>query len=517
MWLAGAGMTSTAWAQIGSLERLVMPGPVSAAHAETEATCAACHTPFSREQQNTLCLECHEDVARDLDTSGGFHGKAPAVSGVECSACHTEHEGRNADIVGLDAATFDHALSNFPLRGKHVDVVCADCHLPQLETYHAAETECSACHSDDDRHRGNLGLACADCHSETAWTVTHFDHEQTTEYELTGRHASLTCATCHADEIYEQTPTTCVACHAADDSHQGTNGTECQSCHTTLDWEETSFDHFVRTGFALAGGHGGLVCESCHEGNKLEQQTPSECVGCHREDDAHAGINGNVCNDCHRVTQWLDVTFDHGRDTEFALHAAHSTVGCGDCHVEPVAVAAPSVLCFDCHTTDDPHAGQLGETCEGCHSDDETTWSSGVRFDHDLASFPLLGKHDALVCEDCHATPAFHDAGDQCVACHAADDVHERRLGDECAQCHNPNDWLAWVFDHGTQTDFALTGAHDGLSCQACHREPVADAIVLDTTCAACHRRDDVHRGEFGQDCGQCHTTESFGELRELQ
>lgn len=510
-------MTSTAWAQIGSLERLVMPGPVSAAHAETEATCAACHAPFSREQQNTLCLECHEDVARDLDTSGGFHGKAPAVSGVECSACHTEHEGRNADIVGLDAATFDHALSNFPLRGKHVDVVCADCHLPQLETYHAAETECSACHSDDDRHRGNLGLACADCHSETAWTVTHFDHEQTTEYELTGRHAGLTCASCHADEIYEQTPTTCVACHAADDSHQGTNGTECQSCHTTLDWEETSFDHFVRTGFALAGGHGGLVCESCHEGNKLEQQTPSECVGCHREDDAHAGINGNVCNDCHRVTQWLDVTFDHGRDTEFALHAAHSTVGCGDCHVEPVAVAAPSVLCFDCHTTDDPHAGQLGETCEGCHSDDETTWSSGVRFDHDLASFPLLGKHDALVCEDCHATPAFHDAGDQCVACHAADDVHERRLGDECAQCHNPNDWLAWVFDHGTQTDFALTGAHDGLSCQACHREPVADAIVLDTTCAACHRRDDVHRGEFGQDCGQCHTTESFGELRELQ
>jgi hypothetical protein len=166
---------------------------------------------------------------------------------------------------------------------------------------------------------------------------------------------------------------------------------------------------------------------------------------------------------------------------------------------------------------DDPHAGQLGETCDGCHSDTEPTWSSGVRFDHDLASFPLLGKHDALVCDDCHATPAFHDADDECIACHAADDVHERRLGNDCAQCHNPNDWLAWVFDHGAQTDFALTGAHDGLSCQACHREPVTDAIVLDTTCAACHRRDDVHRGEFGQDCGQCHTTESFDELRELR
>jgi hypothetical protein len=517
VWLAGIGVTSSAWAQVGSLERLVMPGPVASAHAEVETTCAECHAPFARGEQNTLCLDCHEDVARDVEAMAGYHGKDPAAAGQECSACHTEHEGRDADILGLDTDTFDHDLSNFPLLGKHVEAMCVDCHAPEAESYHAAETQCNACHSDDDRHLGNLGESCADCHAETAWTDVRFDHEQTTDYPLTGRHGEIACVGCHVGEVYEQTPVTCVGCHAADDSHEGTNGTQCQECHNSTDWQDTSFDHFVRTRFALAGGHSGLTCDSCHEGNKLEQQTPTECVACHRDDDAHAGINGAVCSDCHRVTEWLDVTFDHGRDTQFALRGGHSELECADCHVEPVAVAVPSVVCFDCHAEDDPHASQLGRTCDACHSDAQTAWPEGVRFDHDLASFPLLGKHEPLVCTDCHATRAFHDAGGECVDCHAEDDVHERRLGSDCAACHNPNDWLAWVFDHDAQTDFELSGAHDGLSCHACHREPMGDAIVLDTSCVSCHRGDDVHQGEFGTECAQCHAPTSFRDLKELQ
>jgi hypothetical protein len=228
-------------------------------------------------------------------------------------------------------------------------------------------------------------------------------------------------------------------------------------------------------------------------------------------------VNGAVCADCHRTTEWLDVTFDHARDTEFALRGGHGGLTCAACHVEPVAVAVPSVLCFDCHAEDDPHAGQLGSSCDSCHSDAQTAWPEGVRFDHDLARFPLLGKHEPLVCEDCHATPAFHDADEQCVDCHAADDAHDGRLGGDCATCHNPNDWLAWVFDHDAQTSFALTGAHDGLSCIACHREPVVGAIELDSDCVSCHRTDDVHRGEFGDHCAQCHTPESFSDLKVLQ
>jgi hypothetical protein len=507
----GIGMASAGHAQVRSLERLVMPGPVASAHADYEATCTSCHVLFSREEQTRLCLDCHEEVAADLRGSGGFHGRSPEVAGADCVQCHTEHEGRDADIVGLERATFDHDLTNFALEGKHRDAVCEDCHALN-ESFHAAETTCVACHAEDDRHRGNLGEICGDCHAATAWTDVRFDHEVAAGYALTGAHAPLACTSCHADEHYVDTPSTCVACHREDDTHLGTNGAQCQDCHTTADWGELSFDHFIRTGFALAGGHSGLTCESCHEGNKLEQQTPTECYACHREDDAHYGVNGRVCNDCHRVTEWLDVTFDHARDADFELNGAHAELACENCHVEPVATALPATTCIGCHADDDPHARQLGESCASCHA--ELTWTEGVRFDHDLTRFPLLGRHDALVCEDCHATPAFHDAAEECVECHREDDVHVQRLGDDCALCHNPNDWRLWTFDHGEQTDFALTGAHDGLDCHACHREPVVGSVGLTQSCGSCHRSDDVHDGEFGQDCEQCHTTESFGVLR---
>lgn len=503
-------MSTGAMAQLRTLEGIVMPGPIAAAHAELEADCGSCHVLFSREQQSRRCLDCHEEIARDVAANSGFHGRAEAAAGAECAACHTEHEGRDADILGLVEDAFDHGLSNFPLRGKHAAAACTDCHA-EGTTFHAAETECNACHAGDDRHRGNLGAACADCHAETAWTDVRFDHEAATRYALTGAHAQLSCVGCHVAEVYEGTPSTCFGCHAEDDSHAGNNGRECRECHTTDAWDDVSFDHFARTGFALAGGHGGLTCESCHEGNKLERRTPTECVACHRDDDAHAGVNGPRCADCHRVTQWPDVTFDHARDTLFALRGAHAALTCESCHARPAAEAKPATACFGCHADDDPHARQLGEACSSCHA--ETRWAEDVRFDHDLARFPLLGKHDALVCEDCHATPAFHDASEQCSDCHAEDDVHEGRLGEECATCHNPNAWLAWTFDHDTQTAFALTGAHTGLDCRACHREPIrADGrIALDTACVSCHRSDDPHDGEFGAECAACHTTETFG------
>jgi hypothetical protein len=117
------------------------------------------------------------------------------------------------------------------------------------------------------------------------------------------------------------------------------------------------------------------------------------------------------------------------------------------------------------------------------------------------------------VCEDCHESRAFHDAPETCVDCHADDDAHAQQLGSDCALCHNPNDWLLWTFDHDAQTPFALTGAHADLDCLACHRQPVADAIVVPSACGSCHRADDVHDGEFGEDCAACHTTESFGAL----
>ena len=512
--IGGLAVIPAGRAQISAIERLVMPGPVVAAHAEYEDQCASCHVRFSRDSQTELCLDCHEEIAEDLRTETGFHSLSPEPAGLECAACHTDHDGREADIVGLDLETFDHDLTDFPLLGSHLEALCEDCHTPDLP-FHEAQTECLSCHADDDQHRGNLGEACADCHSQTAWEEAQFDHEDATEYPLTGAHDDLTCSSCHIDEQYENTASQCVDCHLDDDDHMGNNGTECQDCHTTVEWADLLFDHFERTGFALTGGHSERMCADCHEGNKLEQQLSTECYDCHQEDDSHDGVNGEMCADCHQVTEWLDATFDHTRDAEFPLSGAHGELMCMDCHVAPVDERLPDTTCHGCHSEEDPHDGQLGESCASCHG--EVLWTEDVRFDHDLTGFPLLGGHREADCEDCHETPAFLDAPEQCVDCHLEDDVHERRLGPDCAWCHNPGDWLLWRFDHAEQTRFLLDGAHENLDCLACHRVPVDAAIDLSMTCGSCHRTDDVHRGEFRADCVRCHTTESFSELTVVQ
>ncbi len=433
-----------------------MPGPVINAHAQYETQCASCHARFARESQRQLCLDCHKEIAEDLASKKGFHSKSPDVAVKECVSCHTDHKGRDADVVKLDRKKFDHKLTDFALLGKHATVECEGCHAAG-KTFHEAQTECDACHRKDDRHHGNLGAACADCHSATSWKDVRFDHDAATQYPLTGAHATASCTSCHADEHYKNTADTCNGCHREDDKHHGTNGTECQDCHTTNKWSEVLFDHFVRAKFALRGGHANLKCESCHTGNKLEQKLPTECYGCHRKDDKHDRTNGRQCADCHRVTVWKDVTFDHERDGHFRLNGAHGTLDCQTCHVQPAATVKLPTDCDGCHAQDDPRQSQLGKECASCHG--ETAWKQDVRFDHDLTKFPLVGKHATVECDSCHATKAFHDAKSACSDCHADDDSHKRTLGTDCASCHDPSDWQHWVFDHDMRTSFKLDGS----------------------------------------------------------
>ncbi len=514
---AAAAVMTPAAAQLGPLDRLVMPGPVAKAHADIEKDCKSCHVRFKRQSQQQLCLGCHKDVAADIAAGKGFHGRSPKVQaasgGKACAACHSEHKGRDADILGLDEKAFDHSLTDFPLHGRHVGVACSSCHAAG-KPFHEAKADCVACHAKDDRHRGNLGRQCADCHSDAGWKAARFDHFAKTGYRLTGAHAAVDCAGCHADEHYANTSERCVACHRADDKHKGTNGSECQNCHTTIKWADVHFDHFAASRFALTGGHAGLECGACHTGDKFARKTPRVCNDCHRKDDVHQGVNGANCEHCHRATKWKDVSFDHARDAHFALLGAHAALKCTDCHVQPAAVVKLGTKCIDCHRKDDPHEGQLGTDCASCHG--ESSFKKHVRFDHDLTTFPLLGRHAALACSDCHATKAYRGTPERCIDCHAKDDAHAKRLGTNCGLCHNPNGWRLWIFDH-SKTGFVLDGAHAKADCLGCHRQPLATAAGLPKDCAGCHRGDDVHHGEFGRDCARCHTTESFKALRRLR
>jgi hypothetical protein len=516
VWLAlllfAAQLLSLNTVSAANLETLLMPGKVSAAHAKLESECTNCHDRTNRVSQTALCMSCHKDIAADAQKRRGYHGRLATIAVAQCQGCHTEHKGRDADIVKFLPEQFDHERTDFPLRDAHTTLACNVCHVAGKK-FREAVTSCVACHKKDEPHQGQLGADCAACHGAVTWLNAKFDHSKT-RFMLSGKHAELQCAACHVGGRYKNTPAQCVACHAPDDVHQGSRGNNCEQCHSNLTWTTAKFDHAKETGFALQGAHARTDCSGCHTSGRMQDPIAKDCAGCHRAQDAHAGRMGQNCSQCHNSTGWRQVTFDHARDAKFALSTlggAHVTLDCDSCHTANLATQKLGTSCSSCHRAQDVHVGQLGTQCEQCHVAD--SWRSDIRFDHDLTDFPLLGLHVTVACEQCHLTQQFKDTKSDCYSCHQAQDRHKGGLGKGCASCHTPNGWSIWEFDHNKATKFPLSGAHSKLECSACHKRPAGE-VKLATECGACHVRDDVHFGQFGQQCQRCHTTISFKQVR---
>jgi len=553
-----------------SLESVLMPGKVIRGHAKTEQKCEACHVRFDREGQNKRCRDCHKDVGQDMAQKQGYHGR---IKEQACRTCHTDHKGREAQIIVLDEKKFDHKLTDYPLKGKHTETECSKCHTTG-KTYRSAQNACVACHKKDDEHKGKLGTKCADCHTETDWKEARFDHD-TTDFKLEDKHAKAKCKDCHKDNVFKDTPVACVSCHRKDDKHKGSFGEKCQTCHNARAWDVVLFNHDDDTKYGLRGKHRQTKCVECHTGNlyrdKLQtacvschkkddkhknslgekcgdchverdwkearfdhgksrfpllgkhsdieckachkspvfKDTPMTCIACHKKDDKHKGSLGDTCGDCHGERDWKENRFDHGK-TRFGLLGKHRDVKCDDCHKDHKYKDTPPA-CLACHKKDDVHKGQQGEKCERCHS--AQSWKL-TTFNHASTRFPLLGKHMAVECKKCHATAQYKDVKTECLACHEKDDVHKRRLGTQCESCHNARNWSLWDYNHNTRTRFKLEGGHKGLDCYSCHRKPVTGKAILSMTCVSCHDKDDVHEGAFGRQCDKCHDIDSFKQIR---
>jgi hypothetical protein len=78
------------------------------------------------------------------------------------------------------------------------------------------------------------------------------------------------------------------------------------------------------------------------------------------------------------------------------------------------------------------------------------------------------------------------------------DDTH-------CERCHTTDGWTKVAFAH-ERTGFALAGAHERVSCKACHRLDFKTALGRE--CGSCHR--DVHEGRLGARCTSCHDAETW-------
>ncbi len=392
-----------------------------------DAKCSACHQNNQFKDTPRACVACHR---KDDAHKGRF--------GEKCESCHS--------AASWKTLTFDHNRdTRYPLKARHREVKCAACHVgdPYRDKL---DTDCVACHRNDDKHRGTLGTNCANCHNESGWKSSPgFDHDQS-RFRLRGAHARATCKDCHVDTLFRQTPNTCIACHRKDDKHRGSLGEACGDCHNDQSWKAGALAHFDHdhTRFPLRNGHAQRTvrCEDCHESPSQFKGTPTVCSACHRRDDRHEGTLGTRCEQCHTDASWKIARFDHAR-THFPLAGRHLAVACRACHVSLHFKEAPSD-CIGCHRRDDRHHAAFGTACANCHN--VRAWSLWD-FDHGRRThFALDGRHRALRCEACHREPApagteAAPLGAACVACHRNEDAHDGRFGNHCEQCHVADDW----------------------------------------------------------------------------
>jgi hypothetical protein len=199
-------------------------------------------------------------------------------------------------------------------------------------------------------------------------------------------------------------------------------------------------------------------CRACHR-DATFRSAPTTCVGCHRSDDkVHRGRLGDRCDTCHGVRDWKSTTFQHDRDTKYALKGRHRAVRCEACHASPGGREKAPSTCIGCHRADDKHQGSLGVACADCHV--ERGWKE-TRIDHDATAFPLLDKHRNVECKDCHRdTRSYRGTPVECVACHRKDDTHKERYGEKCATCHVGRGWRDNIFRHDRDAHLALAGKH---------------------------------------------------------
>jgi len=476
-------------------------------------------TPFvlTGMHQQVPCQDCHHGVQTIAELQGlpqdckSCHAAKDPHAGqfeADCSACHT--------TASWTPTSFDHNSIDFKLDGKHQAVECNTCHkdlgLSGNRLYKGLPTDCFSCHAKDEPHEGRFGSACETCHTTQGWFPAKFDHNLAS-FHLDGKHSAVACEACHNQTgptgrpLYKGTPTDCAACHNKDDAHAGSLGTACADCHTTSGWTPSTYDH-NRSPFRLTGAHIQVNCRACHDqtdsaGHRVFKGTPTNCVACHANDDAHKGQFGSDCQTCHSTNAWKPATFDHSR-TSFQLTGAHANAACLSCHSK--GFKGTSSACVSCHASDDAHNGQFGSDCQTCHS--TNAWKPAT-FDHSRTGFQLTGAHANTACQSCHSS-GYKGTPSACVSCHQEPAVHAGQFGTACQNCHTTSAWLPAGYNGPHNFPMNHGGAN---SCQDCHTSSLSS-----WTCYTCHDRNEIQQkhteegiGDFSN-CISCHPNGSAEE-----
>jgi hypothetical protein len=446
------------WKKVSRFDHSRTRYPLTGLHAQV--ACQKCHQPGPDGQVKYTglafdrCNACHSDPHR-------------ATMEGACQSCHNTRAWKAVSMETVNEK-FDHSRTAYPLRGKHAELQCGQCHANGDFKQPIAFQKCADCHKPDP-HGGQFlkradGGECASCHTVDGFKPARFglpEHTKTA-YPLGGKHTAVACAKCHIPAgratLYKIKFAKCTDCHS--DNHQG---------------QFAAAPHF------------------------------------------------NRCQDCHSVQAYRPAEFAlaQHKKTRFPLVGAHLAVPCGDCHKAATTAALKNAAlfrfddrsCTACHS--DPHRGQFAQRmqarradgsaagCEACHA--VTTWKDLTAFDHATTAFALQGAHRGVACADCHRPPNlevtlmnadFRAAPHACESCH--EDPHGKQFAREgatrCAECHDSGRWKPSLFDHDTRTLFPLQGAHKGVRCARCHGDTrtIEGRSVLfykptPRECAACH------------------------------
>jgi hypothetical protein len=512
--------------------------------------CTDCHVN-GRDVSQEKCLKCHEAVAERQKEKKGLHA-TPKALGKQCELCHTDHKGRNKDILGFASfggrEKFDHnTLTGFVLDGKHQTTKCNDCHKQKTEsgtiTYLKAPVPCASCH--DNPHgdlRENM-RRCEKCHDAKSWHMKEepsFDHDRDTRYPIEKKHEPAKCAQCHFTTRSGQPPNAkvtvpplnaqgyqkltfrwptwgfdCTPCHDNVHGKQIFGQKTCKLCHSAkVEFTKVAFDHNKKTKFPLDGAHADpkkATCYSCHPKDQtVKPSLRCDSAGCHQ--DAHNKrffkvSGGNDCGVCHSAINFAtDLQFNHGTRTRFVLTGAHANADCRACHrgknptewenFQPLVTKKgreQQVACMGCHTHENVHQKQYtNDRCLECHKLAgviETKPRAINEFHGPTSKFPLTEGHKGVACDKCHSGNVFKPGLPlQCGPSCHPDELHKGTLGKDCLNCHNGGRWEARLFDHDTKTKWPLVGNHKDVSCEGCHP-----------------RRDFANNRGKGVTCFNCH------------
>lgn len=525
MWLSAARAAGATQVQIS-------PGPLARAHVSLEGVgnCSKCHDA-GRELSPDKCLGCHKPIADRIARKVGVHR---AVAD-DCSKCHVEHRGADAELRHIDTQAFNHlAETGFAIENRHARLAttCSACH--KKRTFLDARPACSACHKDV--HKGTLGTDCVRCHSTEAVfkdARKQFDHLRA-RFQLTGAHRQVACEKCHVAGVYHGLRfDACQACHRA--PHRKELGPSCTGCHTTETWKTRTIEH-ARTGFTLVGAHTQVACVKCHTAGVATALRFETCSACHVN--VHRDSVKDDCRKCHTEVTFKAAKFDPGAHATFPLVGKHEPLACRKCHTSIAAEEVPLVrkvidfggvspACVVCHK--DQHKGEYGRVCDACHRPD-TFKPAG--FTHPRVPEFFAGRHAGIACVKCHVRPAdalaaraglpavpprAKNPAITCDACHA--DPHLGQVGTACERCHaiDAAKFAPARFSH-ERTKFPLSGRHLAIECVKCHpsetraypaRAGTAKRFSsMSSDCPACHK--DPHLGQVDQPCAACHSTASF-------